>query len=85
MLHAGETLLEELGISSSVRRDPLMENELMILNLDRLSMARVGGSSCNLLSLERGVESGAVLVMNNNCNEVLECPSLGVLVIGKGC
>ena len=70
MLHAGETLLEELGISGSVRRDPLMENELMILNLDRLSMARVGGSSCSLLSLERGIESGTVLVMNNNCNGV---------------
>ena len=62
-----------------------MENELMILNLDRLSMARVGGSSCSLLLLERGVESSAVLVMNNNCNGALECHFLGVPVVGKGC
>ena len=49
----------------------------MILNLDRLSMARVGGPSCSLLLLERGVDSGAVLVMNNNCNRGLRVPFLG--------
>ena len=56
MLHAGETLLEELGIDGSVRKDPLLDNELIILNQDRLSMARVGGSS-DAFDWTRDVES----------------------------
>ena len=56
MLHAGETLLEELGIDGSVRKDPLLDNELILLNQDRLSMARVGGSS-EAFDCSRGVES----------------------------
>ncbi|XP_076443438.1 coiled-coil domain-containing protein 87-like isoform X3 [Babylonia areolata] len=40
VLHQGETLLEELGIRSSVRDDPLMDSELTVLAQERASLAK---------------------------------------------
>lgn len=40
VLHAGETLMEELGIEPSVRADNLLDNELVILRQERDSMAK---------------------------------------------
>ncbi|KAL8616651.1 hypothetical protein ACOMHN_031633 [Nucella lapillus] len=44
VLHQGETLLEELGIQTSVRADPLLDSELTVLNQERVTMAKVSMS-----------------------------------------
>lgn len=51
VLTGGETLLEELGVKASVKRDALTDAELTILKNEQRRLAEVCGSFILLLNL----------------------------------